>query len=271
MSEESEHRQVLRQVATAICTVSLVFASLSLALEPLYDGFRSPVGLACDAQGTMYITNWGGNTVERITRDGRRSVFIDDIASPAGIAIDRDGSIYVSSYAGNYIMRYSPDGTSRRMADGLATPAGISLAEDGRLLVANRAANEILAMDVKTGTCTVLADGFATPVGVVEMADGSIVVSQYGGRVTRVTSTGKRQELGQDFVRPGVGIVADGNDAIVVVDYGGGVVRRVFFDGQTSVVVRGVSGSPVALARDHLGALLVGTWEAGHVYRVPGQ
>jgi len=169
MSEESEHRQVLRQVATAICTVSLVFASLSLALEPLCDGFRSPVGLACDAQaqGTMYVTNWYGNTVERITGDGRCSVLIEGMASPAGIAIDRDGNIYVSSYAGNYIRRYAPDGTGRRMAECLATPAGISLAKDGRLIVANRAANEILAMDVKMGTGRVLADGFATPDGVV--------------------------------------------------------------------------------------------------------
>ncbi|QPC44064.1 hypothetical protein HW532_16015 [Kaustia mangrovi] len=124
-------------------------------------------------------------------------------------------------------------------------------------------------MDPATGRHEVLADGFSTPVGVVQMPDGSIVVSQYGGRLTRVAPGGDREELGASFVRPGVGILADGENAVIAVDYGGGSVRRVAFDGTATVVATDVGGSPVALGRDGDGALLVGSWGDGRIYRIP--
>jgi virginiamycin B lyase len=182
--------------------------------------------------------------------------------SPAGIATDATGAVFVSSYSGDIIVRVGPDGKRKTVADGLSTPTGIAFARDGRLLVANRSSGEIVALDTKTGNRTVVARGLSLPVGVVEMPDGSIVSSQYGGRVTRILSDGMVQELGQSFNRPGVGILADGDDAVLVIDNGASVVRRVSFDGQSSVVVDGLSGSAVALGRATNGDLLVGTWAA---------
>jgi len=84
------------------------------------------------------------------------------------------------------------------------------------------------------------------------------------------SSHSKRREAGggsQSF-NPGVGILADGDDAVLVIDNGASVVRRVSFDGQSSVVVDGLSGSAVALGRAANGDLLVGTWGSGNIYRV---
>lgn len=135
-------------------------------------------------------------------------------------------------------------------------------------MVANRAAGEVLSLDPRSGEAAVLADGFATPVGVVQTPDGSLIVSQYGGGVTHVAPDGTRTGLGAEFVTPGVGIVRGGDTAVFVVDYGGGTVRRVRRAGTSEVVVSGVAGNPVALARAR-NHVLVGTWGAGHVYRVP--
>ncbi|MBR7518342.1 hypothetical protein KC217_21990, partial [Mycobacterium tuberculosis] len=76
-----------------------------------------------------------------------------------------------------------------------------------------------------------------------EMDDGSVVTSQYGGRVTRVLPDGSTRELGQSFIRPGVGILPDGPDAVVVIDNGASLVRRVFLDGRSEVVAEGFEGS----------------------------
>lgn len=98
MNTRHEKAPLRRLAVVAVMgTVGLFFASEALALEPLCDGFRSPVGIACDAHGAIYVTNWGGDSVERITRDGSRSVFADGIASPAGIAVNEAGNVYVSS------------------------------------------------------------------------------------------------------------------------------------------------------------------------------
>lgn len=251
----------------AIATV-LISAAGAYAIEPFLQGFSAPVGIHAYGGTSLLVSNWSGGTVERVQADGRRSVFLDNIVSPAGIATDATGAVFVSSYSGDIIVRVGPDGKRKTVADGLATPTGIAFARDGRLLVANRSSGEIVALDTKTGYRTVVARGLSLPVGVVEMPDGSIVSSQYGGRVTRILSDGMVQELGQSFNRPGVGILADGDDAVLVIDNGASVVRRVSFDGQSSVVVDGLSGSAVALGRAANGDLLVGTWGSGNIYRV---
>lgn len=237
--------------------------------EKLWDGFSAPTGIAVHSDGAVYVSNWGGGTVERIAQDGTRSTVLEGIASPAGIAIDATGAVFVSSYSGDYIVRIAPDGTQTRVAENLATPTGIAFSADGRLLVTNRAAGEILSIDLSNGSSRTLARSLSLPVGVIEMEDGSVVASQYGGRVTRVLPDGSTQELGQSFSRPGVGILSDGPDAVVVIDNGASLVRRVSFDGRSEVVAEGFEGSAVALGRAGNGDLLVGTWGAGAVYRAP--
>lgn len=238
------------------------------AVARQWTGFSSPTGIASRPDGTVYVSNWGGGTVEQIKPDGSRSVFLSDISSPAGIAIDGAGYVFVSSYSDDYIVRVAPDGTIKRIVEGLATPTGIAFAANGRLLVANRASGEILSIDSANGQKRIIARSLSLPVGVVEMQDGSIVASQYGGRVTRILNDGSTQELGQSFSGPGVGIVADGPDAVLVIDNGASLVRRVSFDGQSRSVTQRLDGSAVALGRAASGDLLIGTWGTGAVYRV---
>jgi len=255
-------------LAVAFYSPSAIAQQTKVSVVKQWSGFNAPTAIASGGDGTVYVSNWGGNTVERIAPDGSRSVLFDKISSPAGIAIDKTGAVFVSSYSGDYIVRITSDGAISRIAEGLATPTGMAFSASGRLLVANRASGEILSIDTVTGERRTLASSLSLPVGVVEMPDGSIVTSQYGGRVTRILPTGEKQELGKDFVRPGVGILADGNDAVLVIDNGAGSVRRVSFDGQSQVIGQGFEGSSVALGRAVNGELLVGAWGSGIVYRL---
>lgn len=206
--------------------------------------------------------------MERIATDGTRSVYARSIPSPAGLAVDREGVLFIAAYSGDFIAKAGKDGTIGKVAEGFATPTGIAFASDGMLLVANRSSGEIVKLDIHTGEKRRVADGLSLPVGVVEMPDKSLVVSQYGGRVTRVMPDGTKQELGESFSRPGVGIVADGSDAVLVIDNGAGVVRRVDFQGKSDVAAEGMQGSAVALGRAPNGDLVVGTWGAGNIYRL---
>ena len=248
--------------------IMLGLSSRVFAIEAVYTGFNAPTGLASGPDGALYISNWAGGTVERIAIDGARTIFSNAIASPAGIVVDKTASVYVSSYSGDHITRIDPDGKHTRIAENLATPTGLSFSADGHLLIANRASGEVLSLNLQTGERRVLFDSFSLPVGVVEMPDRSLVVSQYGGRVTRVMPDGSRQELGQSFVRPGVGILVDGADAVLVIDNGAGLVRRVTFDGRSSEVSEKLPGSAVALGRDYNGNLMVGTWGTGALFRI---
>lgn len=259
---------VLLQI-TVCGVLSVLFAvTAAMAMEPVHTGFASPTGIAVTGDGAMYVSNWSGGTVERISANGARQTIVTGIGAPAGVTFNLQGQLFVASYSDDYIVRVSESGGLTKVAEGLATPTGIAFSSDGRLLVANRSSGEIVAVDTETGEKQVIADGLSLPVGVVEMPDKSLVVSQYGGRVTRIVPDGSRQELGASFSRPGVGILADGPDAVLVIDNGADVVRRVDFAGQSRVFADGFSGSAVALGRAANGDILVGTWGAGQVYRI---
>lgn len=250
--------------------LSLLCASMmqAHAAEPLLSGFQSPGAIVTAPDGTIYVSDWSANTVTRIGADGKRSTVARDIPAASGLALDASGGLFVASYSGHYILRIAPDGENRRVAEKLSTPTGIAFARNGRLQVANRGSGEILSIDVSTGQAAVVARSLSLPVGVAEMEDGSLVASQYGGRVTRITPDGKHQEIGASFNRPGVGILADGNDAVFVIDYGASAVRRVTFDGQSTLVASDLPGSAVALGRGLGTDLLVGTWGTGSVFSI---
>lgn len=229
------------------------------------DGFRSPTAIAFDSAGTMYVANWSGGTVERIRKNGERSVLASISGSPAGLACDAAGFVYVSDYKDS-IYRVSPSGDISVYAKGLHTPTGIAFDRKGNLLVTNRSSGEIVRVE-SDGNSSIIARGLRTPVGVVEHVDGSLYVANYGFGITRIVA-GESQTVSTEFQSSGCGIVVATNGEILAVDASGGTVKKIAANGK--VVTSIVSGlkSPVALAFDPDGKLFVGTWGDGCVRRL---
>jgi sugar lactone lactonase YvrE len=71
-------------------------------------GLSSPSGVAVDASGNIYVSNWEANTVTVYTPGANGNVAPiatigpqgSGMAAPAGIALDGAGNIYVSNYEG---------------------------------------------------------------------------------------------------------------------------------------------------------------------------
>lgn len=236
-------------------------------LEQLWGDVNSPVGMAYDADGTLFVAEWGGGRVSTFTPDGKRETFADGLSGPSGLAIASDGMIYVASYSSDLIWSFTPSGNRRIHATGLATPAGLSFDRSGQLLVANRRTNQILAVE-RSGLRPVISD-LNTPVGAVQTPDGGYVVSNIAGGVTIVRPDGSRVEAGQDFSTPGPGITITNSGRVFVVDYGGTQVREILMSGGSRVYADGFS-SPVGLvvAPDQ-SALLTATWGERAIFRIP--
>jgi streptogramin lyase len=250
-------------------TAAIPSAAASTAPDaPLHTGFSSPTGLAFDRDGTVYVSNWSADTVERITPDGRRSTFAE-VPSPAGLAVDARGDVYVASYSGDVVHRITRSGDRREFATGFHTPTGISFDSAGNLLVCNRGSDEIMRVTPE-GVASRVAGGLSTPVGVVEDSTGTIYVSNYvGGVLSRITRDGTVESLSTDFDGLGVGIAVDRSDRLFVTDRSAGQIKRVERDGSVVPVMSGLS-SPVALAIDQEGGLHTATWGDGALHRVPG-
>ncbi|MDO4905618.1 MAG: SMP-30/gluconolactonase/LRE family protein [Lautropia sp.] len=235
--------------------------------ERMHDGLSSPVGMAYDASGNLYVANWSAGTVLRFSPDGKRSVFAEGLPGPSGLAISSAGDIYVASYSEDLVWRFTPGGDRSVFVRGLATPAGLSFDTGGRLLIANRRTNQILAVH-PDGKIDVAAEGLQTPVGVIELPDGDLLVSNIAGGISLVSDSPRARTINSDLASPGAGIVRAGADSAYVVDYGGTTVSRVDRNGRRSVIADGLS-SPVglALAPDG-GSLTVATWGANAAFRI---
>src|SRR5437660_1427752 len=86
-------------------------------LEPSVAAYH----LAFGPDDYLYVTGptvSSHESVQRIDRDGRTSVFFKGLGRPNGLAFDRDGNLYVAaSYRGRRgIIRIAPDGQDARLA-----------------------------------------------------------------------------------------------------------------------------------------------------------
>ena len=233
----------------------------------LWDGFSSPVGMAFDSVGNLYVAEWGAGRVSRVAPDGARSTFADGLSGPSGLVIGSDGTIYVASYYRDEVYRFTPAGKRSVYVRGLATPAGLSFDRTGRLLIANRRTNQILAVVGDDKVVPVLT-GLRTPVGAVQTLDGGYVVSNIGGGVTIIRPDGTRLEAGAAFATPGPGIAMTKAGRVFIVDYGGTTVHEILSNGQSRVVADGLK-SPVGLtvSPDNR-SLLTAAWGDGAIYRI---
>lgn len=244
--------------------------NMATKLITVGSSFNSPTGIAFDSSGAMYVTNWSGNSIVKITADGKRETVYANISAPAGIVIDAKDNIYVSSYNDDYILKLTANGKSEKISEGYHTPTGIAFSNSGQLLVTNRSTGEIVALDLKSGQKKVIAHGLSTPVGVTQLPDNSLVVSQYSGRLTLIQPNGKQIELGAGFDRPGVGIVTLSPSVVAVIDNGANMVRKI--DVKTKKISNIVSSIPGAVALAfYQNRLYIGAWENGFVYSYPNE
>lgn len=270
----------MKRLCYSICLVVLMATSLDqpvlaqpqsagmwkLDRTASHEGLSSPVGMAYDAGGNLYVANWSAGTVMRFTPSGERTVFASGLSGPSGLAVSAKGDVFVASYNEDLVWRFTPSGDKTVFVRGLATPAGLSFDARGRLLIANRRTHQILAAS-PDGTVEIAADGLQTPVGAVELANGDLLVSNIAGGISLVSGGKMTRTINAELGSPGPGIVSAGADAAYVVDYGGATVSRVDRQGVRTVIADGLS-SPVGLAVAPDGSLMVATWGTNAVFRI---
>ena len=89
---------------------------LPVSLAPLSfkDGIGYSVGegLACDAEGNVYVTNFEKRgTIGKVSTDGTASVYVELPEGSIGsrIAIDKNGFMYVADYVNSNILQVDPE------------------------------------------------------------------------------------------------------------------------------------------------------------------
>jgi trimeric autotransporter adhesin len=178
---------------------------------------RAPEALAFDAKGNLYVSEFEGNRIDKVTPGGTLTVLAG--VGTAGL---------------------SGDGGSAIKAE-LNAPTGILVAPDGRVFVADHHNNRIRIVDRK-GIITALPGSVAAdlsdPIGLALADDGSVYVAdELNGRVVRIGPAGNAVNVagGADAsLHPGDGRPATKaalrHPSYLVLDAAGSVIFSDFLD-----------------------------------------
>ncbi|MEI6781111.1 MAG: cadherin-like beta sandwich domain-containing protein, partial [Verrucomicrobiota bacterium] len=192
--------------------------------------FDTPMDVAVDASGTVYVADQGNNCIRKITAAGdvttlagsatKTSGFTDGngaaarFQTPRGVAVDASGNVYVADYGNNCIRKITAAGevttlagtNTASFADGTGAaarfdgPASVAVDASGNVYVADRGNNRIRKVS-PAGVVTTLAGS-----GTLDFADGPATSAM--------------------FKNPsGVAVDADGN--VYVADYGNHRIRKI--------------------------------------------
>ena len=74
---------------------------------------RSPVSVAVDQQGQVYVADLRNHRIQKFDASGKFLATwggLDELKDPRGVAVDRKGQIYVADAGTNQIKKFSPNG-----------------------------------------------------------------------------------------------------------------------------------------------------------------
>lgn len=215
--------------------------------------FGSPVGVALDDAGNLFVTDGNNLNIRKIAPNGtvttvagngdyghaNGSASTASFTSPSGIAVDKAGNLYVADFYDNRIRKITPAGQvstfagsgSMGVVDGqgeaasFSYPAGLCIDDKGNLYVTDSAGNRVRKI---------------TPSGAVTTLAGTGV---FGGKADGPVATAT-------FSQP-VGIAVDNAGFIYVADMGNNVVRKLSPSGQVSTL----AGGGLSYKTDGLGSI----------------
>lgn len=134
-----------------------------------------PIGIAFDASNNVYVSSWGGNTIEKFAYDftylgafASGTNGSTGISNPWGIAFDASGNLFVANSGNNRILKVTAGGIKSvfaTSASGLNAPRGLAFDSAGNLLVANYGGGNILKF-VTNGAVSTLTAGLTNPASI---------------------------------------------------------------------------------------------------------
>ena len=241
--------------------------------------FNTPVGLAVDASGNIYISDTFNNRIRKITTDGTVTTIAGDgtagyvdgpaasaeFYAPEGLAVDAQGDIFVADYGNNVIREITAAGTVSTYAgngnaafvDGAASkvaafngPAGVALDKNGNLFVADRNNNMIRKISA--------AGGVSLYAGVLRSGYTNITID------SAIGSWGA-------FHHPN-GIAVDATGNVYVADLDNNAIRQITPAGVLSTIAGGpgqtaLVGYPSALCVDATGNIFISD-EVGRILKL---
>jgi len=233
--------------------------------------FSGPMGMTMDAAGNLYVAEYWGDDIRKITPDGTVSTVSPYIDMPNYIAVDGSGKIYVTY---DVIAQLMPN-DSLQVIDNSGKIIGLTTDNNGNIYAATP--TQILKLDPSTGKMVAYAGSLKTGAadGDISAASFTFIYSMAADKngnlfvmdnnSIRIVNLAQGQvktlalKGSADFINP-MGIAVDQWDNVYVANYGtnsNGYILKITADGtvsnfagskQRATNAAGVVGQPQSVA-----------------------
>ncbi len=139
--------------------------------------------LIFDNDGNLYGSNFGGDTVYKITPEGVATPFASGFNNPNGLAFDTDGNLFVVDWGAGSIHKYDPSGNLLNTYNVGPTPSGLIASPSGTMIFTDTADDSIIELGTD-GSMTTLFEGapLNAPVGLTYDENNTLYIGNYVGR-----------------------------------------------------------------------------------------
>ena len=235
-----------------------------------------PRGLRFDSAGNLYIADYSGGNIRKVTPQGGISSFAS-VDVPAGLDFDSTGNLYVTDSQGGRIFKFSSDGKTRTT---IAGNSGTGFAGDGGPAI-DAKLNAPLGLKVDSAGNILVAD--SNNQRIRRITPAGIISTVAGNGLFRVSPDGNLATL--SFFQNPYAVAVSPSGLVHIADSSAATVYRVEADGTrtrvagigTSVVnvsliaqpakTSGLS-SPYSIAFDRSGNLFISEAAYGLIRRV---
>ena len=218
------------------------------------NGLASPVGIAADSAGNLYVANYGDNSVSRVSSTGAISNYLTGLNAPQGLAVDAADNLYIANSGANDIVKVTPAGVQSVFATGLNSPFDLQFDPQGDLLVSNTGNSTISKISPAGVVSDYLENAAYAPEG-LKYAQGNMYIANTGNNaLTEVDSTGQVHTLSISLNSPR-GVAIDPSGVVFVANNGNGTLSKVTGT-STSTFASGFK-RPYGLTWDGAGNLVV--------------
>lgn len=168
-------------LALTVCYIANAQTVSTFLNDPAVDVDDSMI---FDTSGNLYGSNFGGDTVYKITPAGTATIFISGLANPNGLAFDSTGNLFVIEYSAGSIHKYNNSGTLLNTYAVGAFPSGLKKDFSSDAMIFTLTGNNSVNKLETDGTIIELFHGapLNAPVGLAFDDSGTLYIGNYVGR-----------------------------------------------------------------------------------------
>ena len=185
--------------------------------------FNGPTGVIRDELGNLYVAEYNGNRIRKVSPAGLVTTLVSSITTPLGITMGPDGNIYAATHSNHTIQQITRAGVVslyagasgqvggtdnvNRLSARFNYPCHLAFDRNGIMYVADTQNNKIRKIDASSNVTTFAGNGTTSvinvPHGITFDTANNMYITEYGGaKISKITPSATISTVATGFTNP---------------------------------------------------------------------